>query len=105
MSDIKKIWYACIDQCWFPADFWARYIRFLEPERPDAAKEALRRAQHIHCKAQPELQLLAARFHERHRDPAAARTAYELVVSRLAPGLISAVLAFANFVRRQVCSG
>ncbi|CAL8466906.1 g6442 [Coccomyxa elongata] len=91
----------CLVACAQYHDFWARYIRFLEPERPDAAKEALRRAQHIHCKAQPELQLLAARFHERHGDPAAARTAYELVVSRLAPGLISAVLAFANFERRQ----
>ncbi len=85
------------------ADFWARYIRFLEPREPEAAKNAMLRAQGIHCKVQPEMQLLAARFLERHGDIAAARAAYELVLSKLAPGLVSAVLACANFERRQVC--
>ena len=84
-------------------DFWARYIRFLEPREPEAAKDAMLRAQGIHCKAQPEMQLLAARFLERHGDIGAARAAYELVLSKLAPGLVSAVLACANFERRQVC--
>jgi len=84
------------------AEFWARYIRFLEPDRPEAAKDAMRRAQGIHCKGRHETHLLAARFHERHGDPAAARTAYELVLGKLAPGLVSAVLASANFERRQV---
>lgn len=86
------------------AEFWARYIRFLEPGRPEAAKDAMRRAQGVHCKTQPEMQLLAARFHERHGDAAAACAAYELVTTQLAPGLVSAVLAFANFERRQVWS-
>ena len=84
------------------AEFWARYIRFLELGSPDAAKDAMRRAQGIHCKTQPEMQLLAARFYERHGDAATARAAYELVTTKLAPGLVSAVLAFANFERRQV---
>ncbi|EIE26590.1 hypothetical protein COCSUDRAFT_59113 [Coccomyxa subellipsoidea C-169] len=91
----------CLVACAQYHDFWARYIRFLEPREPEAAKDAMLRAQGIHCKAQPEMQLLAARFLERHGDIAAARAAYELVLSKLAPGLVSAVLACANFERRQ----
>lgn len=85
------------------AEFWARYIRFLEPKNLSAAQHAMQRAQGTHCKSQPEMQLLAARFHERHRDIVAARVAYQVLLERLAPGLVGGVLACANFERRQVC--
>ena len=87
-----------------PADFWLRYARYLEPKDVPAAKDAVRRGQLIHCKGISEMQLFAARFHERHGDISDARAAYGLVLGRLAPGLISAVQAAANFERRQVNS-
>ena len=86
------------------ADFWLRYARYLEPKDVPAAKDAVRRGQLIHCKGISEMQLFAARFHERHGDISDARAAYGLVLGRLAPGLISAVQAAANFERRQVKS-
>lgn len=79
-----------------------RYARYLEPRDIPAAKHAVHRGQKIHCKAISEMQLFAARFHERHGDVPEARAAYGLVLGSLAPGLISAVLAHANFERRQV---
>lgn len=79
-----------------------RYVRYLEPRDVPAAKRAMRRGQTIHCKAISEMQLFAARFHERHGDLPEARAAHEVVSCRLAPGLISAILARANFERRQV---
>ena len=81
-----------------------RYTRYLEPKDVPAAKHALHRGQSIHCKGISEMQLFAARFHERHGDVPKARAAYGLVLGRLAPSLISAVLANANFERRQVSS-
>ena len=86
------------------ADFWLRYARYLEPKDVPAAKDAVRRGQLIHCKGISEMQLFAARFHERHGDISDARAAYGLVLGSLAPGLISAVQAAANFERRQVKS-
>ena len=85
-------------------DFWMRYTRYLEPKDVPAAKHAVHRGQGIHCKGISEMQLFAARFHERHGDVPKARAAYGLVLGRLAPSLISAVLAHANFERRQVSS-
>ena len=86
------------------ADFWLRYARYLEPKDVPAARDAVRRGQMIHCTGISEMQLFAARFHERHGDISDARAAYGLVLGRLAPGLISAVQAAANFERRQVKS-
>ena len=86
------------------ADFWMRYTRYLEPRDVPAATHAVHRGQGIHCKGISEMQLFAARFHERHGDVPKARAAYGLVLGRLAPSLISAVLAHANFERRQVSS-
>jgi len=79
-----------------------RYTRYLEPKDILAAKHAVKRGQSIHCKGISEMQLFAARFHERHGDIPEARAAYGLVLGNLAPGLISAVLAHANLERRQV---
>ena len=84
------------------ADFWLRYARYLEPRDVPAAKSAVRRGQLIHCNGISEMQLFAARFHERHGDISDARAAHGLVLGRLAPGLVSAVQAAANFERRQV---
>ena len=86
------------------ADFWLRYARYLEPKDVPAAKDAVRRGQLTHCKGISEMQLFAARFHERHGDISDARAAYGLVLGSLAPGLISAVQAAANLERRQVKS-
>ena len=91
-------------RCVLHADFWLRYARYLEPKDVPAAKDAVRRGQLIHCKGISEMQLFGARFHERHGDISDARAAYGLVLGRLAPGLISAVQAAANFERRQVKS-
>lgn len=86
----------------YNAEFWARYVRLLEPSKPDQAAEAVRRCARVHCARQPDAQLFAARFHERKGDPAAAAQALETVTGSLAPGLLSAVLAHANFERRRV---
>lgn len=83
------------------AEFWVRYVRFLEGRKLAAAREALNRATSIHCRLQPDLLLFAAHFEERHRKVAVARELYARVTNEAAPGLLPAVLAQANFERRQ----
>jgi pre-mRNA-processing factor 39 len=66
------------------------------------AEAALQRALLVFCKQRPEIHLFAARYHERHGRVDQARERYTHVVAELAPRLIQAVVAAANFERRQV---
>jgi pre-mRNA-processing factor 39 len=86
-----------------PEVFWERYVRYLEAQGSvEAASNALARAYNIHCKRRPEIYLFAARFNEAHQNVEAARTAYDEVLQRLAPGSLEAAIGKANFERRQV---
>ena len=58
----------------------------------------------VFCKRRPEMHIFAARYDERHGRVDAARTRFKLVVTTLAPRLLEAVTAAANFERRQVCA-
>ncbi len=66
------------------------------------ADAALQRATTLFCKQRPEAWLLAAKQAERRGQPAQARAHYAHVLAQLAPQLLTAVAAFANFERRQV---
>ena len=76
-------------------------MRYLEGQDPESSNSAVQRAQHVHCKRNAHIHLFAARREERLGDPAAARATYQRVLKDLAPGLITAVVQYANFERRQ----
>ena len=78
-----------------------RYVRWQEASSNAAAQVALERATSVHCKRRPEIQLFAARFHERHGNTELSRALFKLVTDRLSPGLISGAVQHANFERRQ----
>eukprot|EP00967_Tisochrysis_lutea_P058527 scaffold74463_cov25-Tisochrysis_lutea.AAC.1 len=49
------------------AEFWERYVRWLEGKGMEAeARGALQRQVEVFCKTRPEAHLFAARFEERH---------------------------------------
>ncbi len=54
------------------------------------------------CKRRPEMHLFAAHYDELHGDVEGARARYKHVLSAVAPRLLEAVTAAANFERRQV---
>lgn len=58
----------------------------------------------VFCKRRPEIHLFAARYAERHGDVDAARAGFKHLAQTLAPRLLEAVTAAANFERRQVRS-
>lgn len=66
------------------------------------AESALQRAATVFCKQQPDTHIMAARYDERHGRIEAAREKLQHVIQQLAPRLLSAVDAAANFERRQV---
>lgn len=86
-----------------PADFWARYVRFLEGQDAAAAERALKRATGLFCQQRPEMHLFAAQFQERHGDDAAARASLQLVSGELAPTLIAGLMA-PGPARHYICS-
>lgn len=79
------------------AEFWQRYVRWLEANSPEAAEGALQRAVLLHCKRRAELLLFAARFYERHGMAAAARSTYEQLLGHVAPGLVEVGSAGGGF--------
>lgn len=83
------------------ADLWMRYVRWQEASSQAAAQVALERATSVHCKRRPEIQLFAARFHERQGNIEVSRALFKLVTERLSPGLISGAVQHANFEQRQ----
>lgn len=79
-------------------------MRWLEKSGyKDEAAAALQRATATFCKTRPDIHLFAMHFDERHGNIDSARGRYKLVLGELAPRLISASVAAANFERRQVC--
>ena len=76
-------------------------MRYLESYDRDSARAALQRAQTVHCKRNPKLLLYAARYEEQAGNVEAARAIYQHILGSLAPGLIAAVVQYANFERRQ----
>lgn len=88
------------------AEFWERYVRWLESGgRLEEADHALARGVGVFCKAHPEMHLFAARYDERRGRVQEARERYDHVLDKLAPTLLQAVVASANFERRQVRGG
>lgn len=84
------------------AEFWQRYIAFLEAcGDAAAAEDAVKRSTTRFCKARPEVHLAAAAFHERAGDAAAARIALRLVLDSLAPDSYEALMALVGLERRQ----
>ena len=69
----------------------------------EEANIALVRAAGTFCKTRPEIHLFAARYDERHGRVDEARARYDHVLKDLAPRLLQAIVAAANFERRQVC--
>ncbi|GIL55195.1 hypothetical protein Vafri_10769 [Volvox africanus] len=91
----------CLVACANYPEFWQRYVRFLERTDPKASKPALERAVMGFCKRRPEIHLFAAHFDERHGDVDGARARYKQLLNSVAPRLLEAVTAAANFERRQ----
>ncbi len=86
-----------------PAEFWERYVRWLDGKGMEAeADAALQRASNIFCRTRPELFLFAARHEERRGHLDLARAHLRHVLDSMAPGLLAAVAASANLERRQV---
>lgn len=78
-------------------------MRYLEGQsRIEEADNALQRAVGVFCKLRPEMQLFAARYDERHGRVNEARERYVHILDELAPRLLQAITAYANFERRQV---
>ena len=76
-------------------------MRYLLPVDVERARAALRRASLVFCKRRPEMHIFAAQFEESQGNVSDARDTYKHVVSELSPGLLSAIMAAANFERRQ----
>ncbi|MEW5305438.1 MAG: hypothetical protein WDW36_007977 [Sanguina aurantia] len=99
---IVMLYERCLVACASYPEFWMRYIRYLEAAGDiEGADSALQRALQVHCKRRPATHLFAARCEELRGGIEQARTRYAYVMTTLAPGLVSAVVAAANFERRQ----
>lgn len=67
----------------------------------ERARGILDRATMVHCKLKAEIHLFAAHFEERHGCPDMARERFAHVQTTLAPRLISMIVQYVNFERRQ----
>lgn len=93
----RALYERCLVVCANYPEFWCRYATWLED--PAEAAAALERGAAF-LKQAPDLRLLLALFHEAAGRVDAARDVYEDVCERVAPGLLEAVVAFAQFERR-----
>lgn len=73
----------------------------MEKRDVDRSRGILDRATVVHCKLKAEIHLFAAHFEERHDNAEKARQHFVHVQTTLAPRLISMIIQFANFERRQ----
>ncbi|KAK9805742.1 hypothetical protein WJX73_004772 [Symbiochloris irregularis] len=97
-----RLYERCLVPCASYAEYWSRYARYLEDSGDvEGARAAIQRATLVHCKQQPAAHLHAGLFEERHKNIEAARAAIVLAQEKLAPGLLAAIVARANFERRQ----
>ncbi|KXZ54454.1 hypothetical protein GPECTOR_4g1005 [Gonium pectorale] len=91
----------CLVACANYPEFWQRYVRYLERTDSASAKAALERAVQGFCKRRPEMHLFAAHYDEQHGDVEGARGRFRHLLTNVAPRLLEAVTAAANFERRQ----
>lgn len=70
------------------AEFWMRYVLWLEANSSDTALSALQRATLVYCKRKPEMHVFSARYYERHGNMDEARATYRRVLSEISPGLL-----------------
>ncbi|CAK9216808.1 unnamed protein product [Sphagnum troendelagicum] len=97
-----KLYERCLIACANYPEYWIRYVQRMEVEgNLDLANNALTRATTVFVKRRPEVHLFAARFREQEGDVKGARSAYEVLSSELAPGLLGATVKHANFEHRQ----
>ena len=81
-------------------------MRWLEKQGLlEEAAGALQRATITTCRTRPDMHLFAMHYDERHGNIDGARARYKQVLGELAPRLLSATVAAANFERRQVRRG
>jgi pre-mRNA-processing factor 39 len=103
MLQTVKLYERCLIACANYPEYWIRYVQRMEVEgNLDLANNALTRATTVFVKRRPEVHLFAARFREQEGDVKGARSAYEVLSSELAPGLLGATVKHANFEHRQV---
>jgi tetratricopeptide (TPR) repeat protein len=102
MLQTVKLYERCLIACANYPEYWIRYVQRMEVEgNLDLANNALTRATTVFVKRRPEVHLFAARFREQEGDVKGARSAYEVLSSELAPGLLGATVKHANFEHRQ----
>eukprot|EP00252_Welwitschia_mirabilis_P000384 TRINITY_DN103_c0_g1_i5.p1 TRINITY_DN103_c0_g1~~TRINITY_DN103_c0_g1_i5.p1 ORF type:complete len:582 (+),score=146.49 TRINITY_DN103_c0_g1_i5:415-2160(+) len=101
-SRTVKLYERCLIACANYQEYWIRYVECMAANGSmEHANNALIRATQIFVKRQPDIHLFAARFHELMGDIAAARAEYQLITTELAPGLLDAIMRYANFEHRQ----
>ena len=93
----KALYERCCVVCANYPEFWCKYASWV-PTSADAVAVLKRGAAYL--KQAPDIRLLLALFHEADGHIDAARETYEDVVERVAPGLLEAIVAFAQFERR-----
>jgi len=100
-----KVYERCLVACANYPEFWIRYANFLAKTRgkdyENETRAVFERATKIFTKRQPEAFLEYAIFEETTGNVKHARELYEIVLSKIAPGLVEGVVNLANFERRQ----
>eukprot|EP00246_Nothoceros_aenigmaticus_P007867 TRINITY_DN2206_c0_g2_i2.p1 TRINITY_DN2206_c0_g2~~TRINITY_DN2206_c0_g2_i2.p1 ORF type:complete len:724 (+),score=173.25 TRINITY_DN2206_c0_g2_i2:90-2261(+) len=99
---IVKLYERCLIACANYPEYWIRYVQRMElDESLDRAVNALSRAADVFVKRRPEIHLFSARFKELQGDVPGARAEYDLLNSELSPGLLEAIVKYANLEHRQ----
>ncbi|GMH37035.1 hypothetical protein BSKO_04908 [Bryopsis sp. KO-2023] len=91
----------CLVACACYPEFWKRYVRYMEKSDVERARGILERTTLVHCKSKADLHLFAAHFDERHGNAESARKRFKHVQTTLAPRMVSMIVQFVNFERRQ----
>eukprot|EP00939_MAST-03C_sp_MAST-3C-sp1_P002430 g2430.t1 len=100
---VERLYERCLVPCANMPKFWIRYVRWMESvgKASDAIEAVFARACSTFVKNLPEVHMERALWYESCGDVAAAERVYANLTSYIAPGLLEAILRFANFKRRQ----
>ncbi|XP_042417525.1 pre-mRNA-processing factor 39-like isoform X3 [Zingiber officinale] len=100
-NKVVKLYERCLIACANYPEFWIRYVLCMEASGSmELAYNALARATQVFVKKQPEIHLFAARFKELCADVDGARTTYQFLYSKVSPGLLEAIVKYANMEYR-----
>ncbi|XP_074575508.1 pre-mRNA-processing factor 39-1-like isoform X3 [Curcuma longa] len=100
-NKVVKLYERCLIACANYPEFWIRYVLCMEASGSmELAYNALARATQVFVKKQPEIHLFAARFKELCADVDGARTTYQFLYSEVSPGLLEAIVKYANMEYR-----